>query len=389
VKKDFYLCLKQIEEQLRATNGQSEYALYIKALILRRNGHVQESLTTFQAALCLNPLNPANLKQVGQSLHLLGKHKQAIDLFEEAEQMAPDDRDIYHNKGICYMYLRNHEKAISCFETANSIQRHEATFTQLGTVYERMGKTRDALGTYMDALEIAAENPDVLCKIGLLYLNLGDTTKAFEYLGNSLTYDNTNATAILAAGSIVQNNQDVDVALSKYRLAVGENPNSAELWNNVGMCFFSKGSKVMAAVSCLRRAVYLAPFEWIINYNLGVVYLVLGQAASAFHYFSVSINLNAAHAKSYSYLAVSLAKLDDFDNACNAYRKALEVEPDDHTTRLNYAVTLYRNNEAHDAARELSLADELLHAVETRGDDIDPDLPAMASALRDALHDLQ
>jgi Bardet-Biedl syndrome 4 protein len=119
------------------------------------------------------------------------------------------------------------------------------------------------------------------------------------------------------------------------------------------------------------------------------VYLALGQAASAFHYFSASINLNAAHAKSYSYLAVSLAKLDDFDNACNAYRKALEVEPDDHTTRLNYAVTLYRNNEAHDAARELSLADELLRAVETRGDDIDPDLPAMASALRDALHELQ
>ena len=29
VKKDFNLCLKQIEEQLRATNGQSEYALYI------------------------------------------------------------------------------------------------------------------------------------------------------------------------------------------------------------------------------------------------------------------------------------------------------------------------------------------------------------------------
>jgi len=385
VKKDFNLCLKLIEEQLRSTNGQSEYALYIKALILRRNGEVQESLTTFQAALCLNPQNVANLKQVGQSLHLLGKHKQAIDVFEEAEQQAPDDRDIHHNKGICYMYLRNYDRAISCFETANSIQRHEATFMQLGAVYERMDRTRDALGTYIDALEIASENPDVLCKIGLLYLHLGNKTKAFEYLGNSLTYDNTNATAILAVGSIVQNNQDVDVALSKYRGALVGNPNSAHLWNNVGMCFFSKGSKVMAAVSCLRRAAYLAPFEWIINYNLGVVYLALGQAASAFHYFSASINLNSSNARSYGYLAVALGKLDDFDNACTAYRKALEMDEDDYTTRLNYAVTLYRNGELDDARRELDKAEELIREAETQQDDIDPDVPAMATALREVL----
>jgi len=28
----------------------------------------------------------------------------------------------------------------------------------------------------------------------------------------------------------------------------------------------------MAVVSCLRRAVYLAPLEWIINYNLGILH---------------------------------------------------------------------------------------------------------------------
>jgi hypothetical protein len=42
---------------------------------------------------------------------------------------------------------------------------------------------------------------------------------AFEYLGNSLTHDPRNPKAILAAGSIIQNNQDMDVALIKYRVA--------------------------------------------------------------------------------------------------------------------------------------------------------------------------
>jgi Bardet-Biedl syndrome 4 protein len=122
----------------------------------------------------------------------------------------------------------------------------------------------------LDALEFNPENSPLLCEIGLLYLRMGDSIKAFEYLGNSLTYDNTDPRAILAAGSIIQNNHDHDVALSKYRNAISLNPMSAQLWNNVGMCFFSKGGKHMAVVSCLRRAVYLAPLEWIINYNLGI-----------------------------------------------------------------------------------------------------------------------
>jgi Bardet-Biedl syndrome 4 protein len=36
------------------------------------------------------------------------------------------------------------------------------------------------------------------------------------------------------------------------------------------MCFFGKGKHV-AAVACLKRAVYFTPFEWIISYNLGEV----------------------------------------------------------------------------------------------------------------------
>ena len=33
---------------------------------------------------------------------------------------------------------------------------------------------------------------------------IGNNTKAFEYFGNSLTYDNKNPKTILAAGSIIQ-----------------------------------------------------------------------------------------------------------------------------------------------------------------------------------------
>lgn len=171
---------------------------------------------------------------MGRSLYLLGKHKAALEVFSEAERLSSEDREVWHNKGMCYLYLKQYNKSIECFETANSIQRHESTYIQMGRVYRLLGKEQEALSVYMDAIETCPENPEVLTAIGLLHLKLGNNAKAFEFLGNSLTYDPKNAKTILAAGSIIQDNQDMDVALVKYRVAATQTPNSAQLWNNIG-----------------------------------------------------------------------------------------------------------------------------------------------------------
>jgi Bardet-Biedl syndrome 4 protein len=85
-----------------------------------------------------------------------------------------------------------------------------------------------------------SQNPELLTTVGLLYLRLGENYKAFDFLGNSLTHDPRNPKTILAAGSIIQDHSDMDVALVKYRVAAVQTPNSAQLWNNIGMCFFGK-----------------------------------------------------------------------------------------------------------------------------------------------------
>lgn len=49
-------------------------------------------------------------RQVGRSLFLLGKHKAAIDVYEEAQKLSAPDWEIMHNKGLCLMYLKQYEK---------------------------------------------------------------------------------------------------------------------------------------------------------------------------------------------------------------------------------------------------------------------------------------
>lgn len=351
VRHEFIECLKVIEEALEECRGQAEYALYVKALIRRQQGAIAESLQLFQAATYLNPQNPANLKQVARSLYLLGKHLDAINVYEAAEKLpgGKDDWEIHHNKGLCHVYLKAYDQAIECFKNANFLQKHDSTFMQLGKVYTLQENYKAAVEVYLDALDFSPENPEILTTLGLLYLRLGENYRAFDFLGNSLTHDPRDPKSILAAGSIIQDHNDMDVALVKYRVAAVQTPNSAQLWNNIGMCFFGK-QRFVAAIACLKRALYLDPFEWIISYNLGLVHLHREQYASAFHYLSASINLKPDFPSSYMYLGITLARLEDFENACSAYEKALSMEQD-HMFELNYAVTLFKQGEV-DRAKE-------------------------------------
>ena len=62
----------------------------------------------------------------------------------------------------------------------------------------------------------------ISAQVGLTYLRLEDHQRAFDFLGNALTHDPRNARAILAAGSIIQDHSDMDVALVGSR--VGAHP---------------------------------------------------------------------------------------------------------------------------------------------------------------------
>jgi len=390
-RQEYDACLATIEQQLQECRGMAEYPIYVKALIKRQRGEINESLQLFQAATYLNPHNLANLKQVGRSLYLLARHNAALDVYDEALRINENDWEIWHNKGLCNMYLKQYDTSADCFKRANSIQRHDMTYMQLGKVYTLQEQYRTAIDVYLEALEFSPESPELLTTVGLLYLRLGENYKAFDFLGNSLTHDPRNAKTILAAGSIIQDHSDMDVALVKYRVAAVQTPNSAQLWNNIGMCFFGK-QRFVAAIACLKRAMYLDPFEWIISYNLGLVHLNTGQYASSFHYFSTSINLKPDFPSSYMYLAITLSRLDDFDNACQAYEKAIEME-EDHLFRLNFAITLVNHDEFERAAENYAEFERLFAKLDDEARNADPEVNeqrnALFNVLRDAGHTIE
>ncbi|XP_014310495.1 Bardet-Biedl syndrome 4 protein [Myotis lucifugus] len=385
IRKDYEACKAVIKEQLQETQGLCEYAIYVQALIFRLEGNIQESLELFQTCAVLSPQSADNLKQVARSLFLLGKHKAAIEVYNEAAKLNQKDWEICHNLGVCYIYLKQFNKAQDQLHHALHLNRHDLTYIMLGKIHLLAGDLDKAIEIYKKAVEFSPENTELLTTLGLLYLQVGFYKKAFEHLGNALTYDPINYKAILAAGSMMQTHGDFDVALTKYRVIASAVPESPPLWNNIGMCFFGK-KKYVAAISCLKRANYLAPFDWKILYNLGLVHLTMQQYASAFHFLSAAINFQPKMGELYMLLAVALTNLEDTENAKRAYAEAVRLDKYNPLVNLNYAVLLYNQGEKRDALAQYQEMEKKVNLLKDSSSlEYDSEMVEMAQKLGAAL----
>jgi len=135
LRQDFSECLKLIDTILDDSDGRSEYAMYLKALILRIKGDIHESLELFKKCHLLNPINPDYLKQFGRSLYLIGRHKAAIEVFDECLNLETEDWEVYFYKGLSFKFLRVYDEAIANFTQANVIHKHENTYIELGRMF--------------------------------------------------------------------------------------------------------------------------------------------------------------------------------------------------------------------------------------------------------------
>ncbi|XP_063782556.1 Bardet-Biedl syndrome 4 protein isoform X2 [Pseudophryne corroboree] len=384
VRKDYEACKAVIKEQLQATEGVCEYAVYVQALLLRLEGKIQESLELFQTCAILNPTSVDNLKQVARSLFLLGKHRAAVEVYIEAARLNNKDWEICYNLGVCYLYLKDLSKCKEQLNLALQLHRQDLISMTLGKIQLMEGDTEGAIQTYLQALQLSPESTELLTTLGLLYLQNGLYQKAFEFLGNALTYDPSNYKGILAAGCMMQSHGDYDVALSKYRVAAASVPESSPLWNNIGMCFYGK-KKYVAAISCLKRALYLSPFDWRVLYNLGLVHLSMQQYASAFHFLSAAISLHHGNATLYMLLAVALTYLDDSENAKSSYQQAASLDQTDPLVNLNFAVLLYNQGDKKGALTQYQELERKVSTLRETTTEFDPEMVDMAQKLGAAL----
>eukprot|EP00764_Aduncisulcus_paluster_P010562 gnl/Carplike_NY0171/371_a513_1676.p1 GENE.gnl/Carplike_NY0171/371_a513_1676~~gnl/Carplike_NY0171/371_a513_1676.p1 ORF type:complete len:275 (-),score=26.84 gnl/Carplike_NY0171/371_a513_1676:33-857(-) len=197
-------------------------------------------------------------------------------------------------------------------------------------------------------------------------LQMGLSSEAFQFIGNALTRNPSDPECAFMAACIIQQKGDIMPALSKYRISIFHIPEHPFIWNNIGMGYYGlcrqnesnpsvcKGHS-LRALGCLFKASTLAPLNWRIRYNLGLVCLFCERDVDAFRQLSAAIGLKPNHPALLMLFGIAVSRLGDHKNANNAFRRSISMS-DCALVRINYAIVCLRAKRNSEANSMLSKA---------------------------------
>ncbi|XP_062550533.1 Bardet-Biedl syndrome 4 protein homolog isoform X2 [Armigeres subalbatus] len=274
-RKDFALCKKLIDRQL-TINYDKEFLFYTKGRILRDEDKPTDAINCFQQAILANKKNSENYKELAKTLFSMGRFKQALEVFLKAETLLErPDHEVYHHIGELFYRSFGQPKAglpeaKEYLKQSIMCGKHVDSYKILAEIYIEEGDNLKAIEMIENCLQISQDDVALMVQIGILYLKINEYQRAFEKLLDAIAIDDKCTTALLALGSILQSKNDIDGALNKYKRISNLPDEGSEVWSNIGLCFFKK-QKYIAAISCLKKAIWVAPLNFNALYNLGLI----------------------------------------------------------------------------------------------------------------------
>ncbi|MSV36187.1 MAG: tetratricopeptide repeat protein [Bryobacterales bacterium] len=133
----------------------------------------RKSATESKAAQAGNgapPVSPALARAV--SLHLEGKHMDALKELNSALENGQESAEIYSAKGHLHFELEQFEEAVKSYEKVLSLApRHTTAHFNLGICYEKLNRWSEATGAFQKTLEADANRVEAQLGLGICLLH--------------------------------------------------------------------------------------------------------------------------------------------------------------------------------------------------------------------------
>ncbi len=190
-------------------------------LTARRNADYRDELTLWRATVAACPGNPRAHNELGIALEAAGRNTEAVEQFEAARRLNPDDADVHYNLGTLLANLGRDAEATRELETALRLSPGMADAqVNLGNLALRAGRPAGALARFQAALRLKPDLVAAEMGVGNACLQLDRLAEAMEAYRAALRLDprhvtayNNLGTACLRAGRYAEAAAAFDEAL--------------------------------------------------------------------------------------------------------------------------------------------------------------------------------
>jgi len=258
----------------------------------------------------------------------------------------------FNSRGSCHRDLKNYKCALEDFNKAIALNPNDAVaYNNRGICYSLLKQNELALADYNKAIELNPNFAEAYNNRGNCYSNLKNYERALEDYHKAIASNPNYAGAYNNRGNYYKNLKNYERALEDYNKAIDLNPNFAESYNNRGLCYLAL-KNYEHALENYNKAIALNPNNAAAYNNRGVCYIDLKNYKCALKDFNKAIDLNPNFAEAYNNRGNCYLALKNYEYALKDYNKAIALNPNYDETYYNRGL-YYNDLEQY----ELSLAD--------------------------------
>ncbi|KDP33904.1 hypothetical protein JCGZ_07475 [Jatropha curcas] len=237
--------------QLDPENVEALVALAILDLQTNEAAGIRRGMEKMQKAFEIYPYCAMALNYLANHFFFTGQHFLVEQLTETALAVTnhgPTKSHSYYNLARSYHSKGDYETASRYYwasvKEINKPSEFVFPYYGLGQVQLKLGDIKNALSNFEKVLEVYPDNCETLKVLGHIYVQLGQTEKAQEFLRKAAKIDPRDAQAFLDLGELLISS-DTGAALDAFKtartlLTKGGQKVPIEVLNNIGVIYFER-----------------------------------------------------------------------------------------------------------------------------------------------------
>ena len=337
------------------------------------NNQFKNALACVNHGLYHFPANATFKIRKAQVLSAMGKLDEALNLLIEVEKLVVDDQEYLLTRASVHSQLRDAKSAIRYFERAlkqSDGEEKDEIYLDLSMEYQAMNDLKSAIRILKEALDENPANETAVYELAFCYDQIGEVEHAIGCYESYIDINPYSFTTWYNLGNAYSKSENFEKAAWAYDYSIIVNDRFSSAYFNLGNTYVSLG-KYRAAIDSFTKCIeldgedavtldyigeaheQLEEYELALHYykrsmdlapelpdpwlGTGIVLDLMGRSAEGIHYIRKAAEMESGNADYWHVLAGCAIKLNFLDEAENALKRGLELQPDSDEILIDYA----------------------------------------------------
>jgi tetratricopeptide (TPR) repeat protein len=269
------------------------------------------------------------LPHLGFAYQELGQFDKAIEVFEDARKLAPNDPSMTTYLIRAQLAGKNYTAAAEIARAARAQHPDDLRLATLESVaLRRAGKTDQSVAAMEDYLRRKTDDPEAHVAMAQAYMDVNRGAQAVRVLREAQVRFPDETSITFELGAVLDRQKRYAESETVFRQLISKEPENAPALNYLGYMLAERGERLDESVTYLKRALAIDPENGSYLDSIGWAYYKDGKLDLALEHLKRAADRLTTNSVVQDHYADVLFRLGRYDDAIAAWNKALSGDGD-------------------------------------------------------------